>query len=113
MADEPPSLQQQTIELGKTLKAISENDPAGTPTEKAAAVFSAWLAEAGPGSREPQYFADVAANYDIPMNSNKDLWEMFDILENYIEVEDDPEPTQPRTFIGLPLAPSGGKTEAG
>jgi hypothetical protein len=102
-----PSLQQQTIELGKILKATADSDPAGTPSRNAAEVFAKWLSEAGPGSREPVYFADVSANYDVAMNSNRDLWEMFDILENYIEVVDEePLADEPRrTFIGLPLAP--------
>ncbi len=110
MADEDeaaatPSLQRQTIALGKILKSTADADPAGTPPDSAAAVFREWVAVAGPGSREPVYFADVATNYDVQFNSNKDLWELFDILDNYIEVEDE-EPDEPkRTFIGLPLAP--------
>jgi hypothetical protein len=100
-----PSLQQQTIALGKILKGTAEADPSGTPSEHAGTAFFGWLAQAGPGSREPVYFADVADNYDVALNSNRDLWELFDILENYIEVEDeDPEDAAPpRTFIGLPL----------
>ena len=104
--EETPSLQQQTIALGRILKAQADAEPGGTPTETAGAVFVEWLAAAGPGSREPVYFADVAGNYDVQMNSNRDLWELFDILENYIEVEDeDDEAETPRTFISLPLAP--------
>ena len=98
----PPSLQDQTIELGKTLKSIADADPSGTPSPQAAAVFMGWLAEAGPTSREPVYLADVASNYDVFLNTNKDLWELFDILDNYIEVEDE-EPPPRGTFIGLPL----------
>lgn len=101
-ADTPPSLQDQTIELGRTLKSIADNDPSGTPSPQAAAVFMGWLAEAGPTSREPVYLADVANNYDVFLNTNKDLWELFDILDNYIEVEDE-EPPPRGTFIGLPL----------
>ncbi len=100
--DTVPSLQDQTIELGKTLKSISDADPSGTPSPQAAAVFMGWLAEAGPTSREPVYLADVANNYDVFLNTNKDLWELFDILDNYIEVEDE-EPPPRGTFIGLPL----------
>lgn len=108
--DRPPSLQQQTIELGKTLKTIADGAPAGTPSALSARAFASWVAEAGPGSREPGYFADVAANYDVTGNTNRDLWDIFDILENYIEVEDEEfAPEAPRTFIGLPLAPAGGK----
>jgi len=100
----PPSLQQQTIELGRKLKAIADENPSETPSEQAAAVFAEWLAVAGPTSREPTYLADVAGNYDVFANTNKDLWEIFDILENYIEVEDEePDDSPPRTFIGLPL----------
>ena len=100
--DKAPSLQDQTIELGKTLKSIADADPSGTPSPQAAAVFMGWLAEAGPTSREPVYLADVASNYDVFLNTNKDLWELFDILDNYIEVEDE-EPPPRGTFIGLPL----------
>ena len=99
-----PSLQAQTMELGKTLKAISDRDPSGTPTAQAAAVFAGWLAAAGPTSREPTYLADVADNYDVFLNTNKDLFELFDILDNYIEVEDDDAPPEPRTYIGLPMS---------
>ena len=101
---ETPSLQTQTIELGKTLKAISDRDPSGTPTLQAAAVFRRWLAAAGPTSREPAYLADVADNYDVFLNTNKDLFELFDILDNYIEIEDDDAPPEPRTYIGLPMS---------
>ena len=101
--DASPSLQKQTIALGKILKATSDADPVGTPSELSARAFAGWLEEAGPTSREPGYFADVAGNYDVFLNSNRDLWELFDILENYIEVEDEDEPP-PRTFIGLPIA---------
>ncbi len=107
-ADKPPSLtpslQQQTMELGKTLKSIADRDPSGTPSALSATVFAEWLAVAGPTSREPTYLADVAENFDVLANTNKDLWEIFDILENYIEVEDEEiEDAPPRTFIGLPL----------
>ncbi len=102
--DETPSLQAQTIELGKTLKAISDRDPSGTPTPQAAAVFRRWLADAGPTSREPAYLADVADNYDVFLNTNKDLFELFDILDNYIEVDEDDAPPEPRTYIGLPMS---------
>ncbi len=101
--NETPSLQAQTIELGKTLKAISDRDPSGTPTPQAAAVFMRWLADAGPTSREPAYLADVADNYDVFLNTNEDLFELFDILDNYIEVDDD-GPPEPRTYIGLPMS---------
>lgn len=108
--EESPSLQQQTMTLGKTLKTIADGDPSGTPGELSARAFLGWVREAGPGSREPDYFADVAGNYDVTANTNQDMWDLFDILENYIEVEDDElPPDPPRTFIGLPLAPAGGK----
>jgi hypothetical protein len=100
-----PSLPEQTMALGRTFKAISEEDPAGTPSERAAAAFTAWLAEAGPASFKPGYFLDVADNYEVLRNSNKDLFDLFDLLVNYIEFEvEEPEPPAPRTFIGLPMA---------
>ncbi len=102
--EKAPSLQAQTMELGKTLKAIADSDPSGMPSAQAASVFAEWLTIAGPTSREPVYLADVADNYDVFANTNKDLFELFDILENYIEVEDEePGDSPPRTFIGLPL----------
>jgi hypothetical protein len=105
----PLSLQNQTIELGKMLKTISDADPSGTPTETAASAFTSWMTEAGPDSRQPDYFTDVLENYIIVDNSNKDLWDLFDMLENYIEVEDEEwEEDAPRkTFIGLPLIGEG------
>ncbi len=103
--EKAPSLQAQTMALGKTLKTIADRDPSGTPTPQAAAVFAGWLAAAGPTSREPAYLADVADNYDVFLNTNKDLFELFDILDNYIEVDDDDDvPPEPRTFIGLPMS---------
>lgn len=107
MPDDPDtalSLQEQTIALGKMLKAISDGEPSGIPSPTAAAAFASWLAEAGPGSRQPDYFADVAANYAVADNSNKDLWELFHMLESHIEVPDeDFDEVPPKTFIGLPL----------
>ena len=49
----------------------------------------------------------TSPRFDVARNSNKDVWEMFDILENYIEVDDEEEEAAsgaPRTFISLPLA---------
>jgi hypothetical protein len=102
-----PPLPELTLTLGRTFKSISEQDPAGTPSERAAAAFAAWLAEAGPVSVKPGYFADVADNFVVSENSNKDLFDLFDLLVNYIELEvEEPEPPAPRTFIGLPMADS-------
>lgn len=101
-----PSLAEQSIELGKTLRALMETDPAGTPTEAAARVFDEWLAVAGPASKQPHYFADVAENYPVRSNSNRDLFDLFVMLEGYLAEaqaeEYEPEPL--KTFIGLPLA---------
>ncbi len=100
-----PSLQDQTIELGRTFKEIADNLPKGTPTELSARVFADWLSQAGPTSRQPERMADVAANYDVLANTNQDLFDLFTMLQSYIEVEDDDEEEAlpPRTFIGLPL----------
>ncbi len=91
-----PSLQEQTVELGRTLKEISDANPKGTPSELSARVFADWLAQAGPTSRQPERMADVAEHY---------LFDLFTMLQSYIEVEDDDEDDAlpPRTFIGLPL----------
>ncbi len=104
-----PSLQDQTIELGRTFKEISDNAPQDTPSALSAQVFADWLAQAGPPSRQPARMADVAEHYDVFANTNRDLFDLFTMLQSYIEVEDDDEDDDlpPRTFIGLPLlAPS-------
>jgi hypothetical protein len=99
-----PSLSEQTVALGKTLKALMEADPAGTPTETAAVVFVEWLEVAGPASKQPAYFADVAENYAVRMNSNRDLFDLFVMLEAYLAEAQEPEPIEMGTFIGLPIA---------
>jgi len=111
MSDAPPnsasapSLQDQTIELGRTFKGIADNAPKGTPSELSARVFADWLLQAGPTSRQPERMADVAEHYDVLANTNRDLFDLFTMLQSYIEVEDDDEEDAlpPRTFIGLPL----------
>lgn len=117
--EESPSLLKQTLALGKILNGSSDDDPLGVPSDAAAAVFAEWLATAGPTSREPAYFADVAVNYVAAQNSNRDLWHIFHLLENYIEVDeseydeefDDAEASSPRhTFIRLPIAPDAPKS---
>lgn len=105
MSEQEPPLSELTSELGELLRKVSESDPAGTPSEMAARVFSEWLGEAGPESKQPLYFADVAENYDIRMNSNRDLFDLFVILEGYHAESQaqDFEPETFKTFIGLPL----------
>lgn len=100
-----PSLQEQTIEMGRTLKEISDANPKGTPSELSARVFAGWLVQAGPTSRQPERLADVAEHYAVLDNTNRDLFDLFTMLQSYIEVEDDDEEDAlpPRTFIGLPL----------
>jgi len=106
MSDQEPPLSEQTAEIAKLLHACMESDPTGSPTDTATLVFSEWLAVAGPASKQPQYFADVADNYDVQMNSNRDLLDLFIMLEGYLaeaqapDLDDEPM----KTFIGLPLA---------
>lgn len=115
----PPSLLKQTLALGKILKESADSDPLGTPSEAAGAVFAEWLEFAGPTSREPGYFADVAKNYIASHNSSRDLWHIFHLLENYIEVneseydEEFEEPDAPprRAFITLPVMSDTPKRE--
>lgn len=102
--DEEPDIATQTLELGRKLKQFSDNDPAGMPTDAAAAVFSLWLSVAGPVSREPGYFADVALHYPIQSNSNKDLFNLFDMLANYLDFEVEDTEDTPPSFIKLPMA---------
>ncbi len=104
MAEQEPDLYDQTIELGKSLKAISDRDPDGKPSSTAAAAFTSWLTAVGTSNSEPRYFADVAENYDIGSNLNKDLFTIFEMLNPYVEFPEPAEEEPPRTFIGLPMA---------
>lgn len=99
--DDTPSLDQQTTALGKTLKHVADNDPAGTPGDQTIVVFREWLAVAGPTSSKPHYFEDVAENYDAGSNTNRDLFLLFDMLAPFLDIEQEAAPE--RTFIGLPL----------
>jgi len=103
MSDQEPPLSEQTIEIGKLLQSLMESDPAGSPTEMAALVFAEWLAVAAPASKKPQYYIDVAENYDVRLNTNRDLFDLFVILEGYLAEAEAPELEPPKTFIGLPL----------
>lgn len=105
MSTPAPSLQEQTIELGRTFKEIADSAPKSVPSPQAAQVFQGWLREAGPSSRQPERMADVLEHYDVLANTNRDLFDLFTMLQSYIEVEDDDDEddTPPRTFIGLPL----------
>ena len=98
------SLQEQTAALAEMLKATSGSDPTTTPSEAAATAFTSWLGEAGPISRQPDYFLDVIENYIITENTSRDLWEIFDILQQYLpEPELPPWDASAKTFIGLPV----------
>ncbi len=103
-----PTLERQTVELGKMLKAISDKDPSGTPTLLAAAAFAAWLREAGPNSRHPDRFADVQKHFQPSANANRDLHHLFAMLSPSVDAPEDdpPEPEAPRAFVNLPLASS-------
>lgn len=109
--DQPsePNILEQTLELATILKKISERDPEGHPTETASKVFREWLLAAQSSTEEPQYFQDVYENYDVLGRSNKDLFDLFELLHPYVDIVDDREfpeddefPTSGRTFISLP-----------
>jgi len=102
MPEKEPDLYEQTIELGKSLKAISDRDPDGKPTATAEQAFRSWLTAVGTTNLEQRYFEDVRENYDISANSNKDLFTIFEMLHPYVDFPDVEE--EPRTFIGLPMA---------
>jgi len=106
MSEQEPALLEQTAAIGKLLQASMESDPSGTPSDTAALVFAEWLAVAGPASKQPLYFADVADNYVVRDNSNRDLLDLFMMLSGYLEeaLAPDIEPESFKTFIGLPLA---------
>ena len=107
-APSEPDMLAQTLELARILKQIQDRDPEGSPTTEAARVFREWLASARGFTEEPQYFDDVLENYDVEGRSNKDLFDMFELLHPYVDIVDDrplpdDEPPQTgRTFIGLP-----------
>ena len=98
-------LGQETQTLGATLKAMADKDPAGSPSEAVAAVFGGWLAEAGPLSRQPDYFTDVAANYRPRDHSNRDLSDLFTMLAMHLPGDEPEAATDPLAgvFIGLPV----------
>ena len=93
MAEKEPDIYEQTIELGKALKAVSDRDPVGQPSDRASTAFRSWLAAVRASNSEHQFFDDVAENYDISGNSNKDLFTLFEMLHPYVEFpEAEPEP---------------------
>jgi hypothetical protein len=97
-----PDLYEQTIELGKSLKTISDRNPEGKPSQAATTAFRSWLAAVSGSNSEPRYFEDIAENYDIAANSNKDIFTIFELLHPYVDFPDVEEPA--KTFIGLPMA---------
>ncbi|MEO7715672.1 MAG: hypothetical protein ABIY70_05695 [Capsulimonas sp.] len=113
MSSQPtdPSFIEQTITLGQTLKDFADRDPSGVPSSTAALVFAEWLTIAGPLSRKPLYFNDVAANYVVQDNSNRNLFDLFELLGTHIIIEEEEleeEDLGPRTFIGLPMIGGSG-----
>lgn len=99
-----PTLWEQTVRLGTLLRQVSDRDPQGSPSATAANAFRHWLADAEPQSDDPRYFKDVAENYDIEGRSNRDLFDIFELLHPYVQIEAPEEEVSPvRTFINLPL----------
>ena len=100
-----PTLWSLTVELGRLLRDISDADPEGHPTETAAGAFRHWLTEAEPASTDTRYFVDIAENYDIEGRSNRDLFDIFELLHPYLELEapEDLDVSPARTFINLPM----------
>jgi len=107
------ALLRQTMEIGQLLHSVADKDPEGTPTAIACTAFKHWAEVAGPHSTEPRYFVDVLENYDAEGRSNKDLFDVFELLDPYLELpyEDEEEPEvdsvvsdKPRTFISLPIS---------
>jgi len=84
---DPQSLWDLTMELGALLQKISNSDPTGSPSQTAAGAFRHWLTEVEPNSSDPRYFQDVARNYDIEGHSNRDLFDIFELLHPYLEIE--------------------------
>jgi hypothetical protein len=107
-SDEEPGMLEQTLELATILKKIADRDPASHPSDAAAKVFRNWLSAARNFTEEPQYFDDVATNYDVEGRSNQDLFDLFELLHPYVDIVDDrpfPEDDVPpagKTFISLP-----------
>lgn len=108
--EEAKALLAQTMELGRLLHQVQKSDPEGLPTEAAVTAFRGWVQAAGSVSTEPRYFEDILENYDAPGRSNKDLFDVFELLDPYLDLEcadDDPDDggpgEPPRRFIPLPL----------
>ena len=113
---EEPNLLHQTMELARALMQISDRDPEGRPSASASGVFRHWLSVARHFTEEPQYFDDVAENYDVEGRSNKDLFDLFELLHPYVEIpytdgeesDEDGDTPPPQTshrerkFINLP-----------
>jgi hypothetical protein len=105
--DGEPDMLEQTLALATLLKQISDRDPDGKPSETAARVFRSWLNSAREFTEEPQYFDDVAESFDVEGRSNRDLFDMFELLHPYVDIVDDrdlpdDEPPIGRAFIALP-----------
>ena len=100
------TLWDKTVQLGFLLRKISDGDPLGKPSAAAATAFRHWLTDAEPKSEDPRYFQDVAANYDIEGRSNRDLFDIFELLHPYVEIEapEEEDIAPARTFINLPIS---------
>ncbi|HEY3330849.1 MAG TPA: hypothetical protein VGK19_12550 [Capsulimonadaceae bacterium] len=97
-----PSLWNQTVQLGTLLRDISDNDPEGRPTGTAVTAFRHWLDVAQHKSSEARYFIDIAENYDIEGRSNRDLFDVFELLHPFVEIEAPEDVSPARIFINLP-----------
>jgi hypothetical protein len=107
-SSDEPNLLDQTLALAGILKKVSDRDPKGHPSEAAVRVFREWLEAAKKSTEEPRYFEDVAANFEVESQSNRDLFDMFELLHPYVAIiddrrfpDDDPAATG-RTYISLP-----------
>jgi hypothetical protein len=85
--EEEPHLWYQTIELGKVLQDLSNRDPDGAPPAPVASVFRKWLLAASDISDEARYFDDVSDNFPIEKSSNRDLFDLFEMLHSYVEID--------------------------
>jgi hypothetical protein len=87
MSNEEPHIWFQTIELGSALQILANGEPDSIASQQVARVFRHWLDEAAAFSGEARYFYDVAENFPVERSSNRDLFDLFEMLHSYIDIE--------------------------
>jgi hypothetical protein len=85
MAESIEDIWNLTEQLQSALQMAAESAPAAICSPAAAKAFRSWLEPAKELSTNPQYFDDVALNFDIANATNKDLLLMFQLLSGRMD----------------------------